>query len=134
MTEFSGDKDESTIEHMARYKIGKLTSNELLKMRFLLSFMIEDDFIWFSNLRPNSIYTWAQLERSFHKPFFRGEMRVNLTYLVSMRRHLGESIDNYIAHLQHMKNRCFTPIPKAKMVKMMISGLENNIRKKLVSK
>ena len=33
---FSSDKDESTVEHIARYTIelGELASNELLKMRF----------------------------------------------------------------------------------------------------
>ena len=49
-----------------------------------------------------------------------------------MRRHLGEPIENYIARFRHMKSKCFTPIPKAKMVKMVINGLQSNIRKKLV--
>ena len=32
-----------------------------------------------------------------------------------------------------MKNRCFTPIPEAKVVKMAMNGLDYGIRKKLVN-
>ena len=74
LTKFSGEENESAVEHIARYtvEIGEAASNEYLKMRYFPSSLTKNAFTWFSNLRPNSIHSWAQLERNFHDQFFRG--------------------------------------------------------------
>ena len=66
-TKFSGDKDESTVKHIARYtiEIRELVSNKLLKMRLFPSSPAQNVFTWFSNLKINSIHAWAQLEIDF---------------------------------------------------------------------
>ena len=60
-------------------------------------------------------------------------MKVSLTNLFTIRRGQGESIDDYLATFRMMKNRCFTPIPESKMVKVPTNGLDYSIRKKLVN-
>ena len=85
LTTFFGDSRESTVEHIARYtlEIGQIAANEYLKMRFFPCSLTKSAFTWFSTLRPNSIHSWAQLERSFHEQFFKREMKVSLMNLKS---------------------------------------------------
>ena len=93
LNKFSRDNGESTIQHIARYttEIGEIASVEYLKMRFFFpSPLTKNAFTWFSNLRPNLIWTWCRLERSFHEQFFRGEIRVTLTDLFSIKRYPQE--------------------------------------------
>jgi len=63
---------ESTVEHVARYQIkcGDLAIDEFLKIKNFPSSLTKSVFTWFTTLPPNSIYTWAQLERVFHENFF----------------------------------------------------------------
>ena len=99
LTKILRDSGESTIEHITRYtiEIGEIASVKYLKMRFFPSSLTKNAFTWFLNLRTNLIPTWAHLERSFHEQFFRGEMRVSLTDLFSIKRYPGESINDYLA-------------------------------------
>ena len=60
-------------------------------------------------------------------------MKISLIDQFSFRRLQGEPIDNYLAMFRNMKNRCFTPILEAKVVKMAINDLDYEIRKKLVN-
>ena len=101
-------------------------------MRFFPSSLTKNAFTWFANLRPYSILTWNQLEKCFHEQFFRGEMKVSLTDLFTVRRGLRESIDDYLARFRMMKNWCFIPIPESEMAKIATNGLDYSIRKKLV--
>ena len=91
LTKISGENEQSTVKHIARYtmEIEELANIEYLKMRFFLSSLTKNAFTWFANLRPNSILRWNQLEKSFHEQFFRGEMRVSLTDLFTIRRGQG---------------------------------------------
>ncbi|XP_015949501.1 uncharacterized protein LOC107474392 [Arachis duranensis] len=77
-TKFAGEVGESTTEHVAHYlvEIGNLANDENLKMKFFPSSLTKNAFTWFSNLRPNSITTWNQLETAFHAQFYRGEMNI----------------------------------------------------------
>ena len=98
LTKFLGDNGESIIEHIVRYttEIREIASIEYLKMRFFPSSLTKNAFTWFSNLRPNSVSTWAHLERSFHEYLYQGKMRVNLNDLFFISRYPKESIDDYL--------------------------------------
>ncbi|RYQ90202.1 hypothetical protein Ahy_B09g096438 isoform E [Arachis hypogaea] len=74
-TKFVGEVGESTTEHVARYlvEMGNLVNDENLKIKFFHSSLTKNAFTWFSNLRPNSITTWNQLETIFHAQFYRGK-------------------------------------------------------------
>ena len=54
-------------------------------------------------------------------------MKVSLTDLFNIRRFHGELMDDYLARFGVMKNKCFTPILEAEMVKIVIHGLDYSI-------
>lgn len=74
-----------------------------------------------------------QLERMFHKQFFRGETKVSLIDLMNVKRYNVKFIDNYLNRFRQLKVRCFTQIPEHDLVSMAASGIEFSIRKKLVN-
>lgn len=94
-TKFTGEVGESTVEHVARYQIecGDLANNEYLRMKYFPNSLTKNAFTWFTTLPPNSIQTWAQLERIFHEQFYRGETKINLMDLVNVKRMPNESVD-----------------------------------------
>ena len=106
ITKFAGEVGESTTEHVARYlvEIGNLANDKSLKMKFFPSSLTKNGFTWFSNLRPNSITTWNQLETAFHAQFYRGEMNVAVTDLVALKREDGETIDDYLIHFKNARS------------------------------
>ncbi|XP_057760294.1 uncharacterized protein LOC130980653 [Arachis stenosperma] len=104
LTEFSGEENESTVEHIVRYtvEIGEAASNKYLKMRYFPSSLTKNAFTC-------------------------------LIDLFSVKPAEEESIDTYLAQFRNMRNKCFTPIPKSEVVKMATKGLEFGVRKKLVN-
>ncbi|XP_057452179.1 uncharacterized protein LOC130743999 [Lotus japonicus] len=132
-TKFSGDTGESTVEHIARYQIeaGDIANNESLKMKYFPSSLTKNAFTWFTTLLPNSIHNWVQLERVFHEQFFRGESKVSLKELASVKRKFKETIDDYLNRFRQMKSKCFTQVPEHELVEMAAGGLDYSIRKKI---
>ncbi|RYR41935.1 hypothetical protein Ahy_A08g038373 [Arachis hypogaea] len=102
---FAGEIGESTTEHISRYmvKLEILANGENLKMKFIPSSLTKNAFTCFSNLRPNSIVTWAQLENTFHSQFFRGKLNVTVTDLVALKREDRESIDDFMIRLKNVR-------------------------------
>jgi hypothetical protein len=47
-------------------------------------------------LPPNSIITWADLEKQFHKYFFAGIHEKKLTDLVKLRQRNDESVESFV--------------------------------------
>ncbi|KAL4371939.1 hypothetical protein AHAS_Ahas06G0215900 [Arachis hypogaea] len=81
-------------------------------------------FTWFSNLRPNSITTWAQLETAFHAQFYLGDLNVAVTDLVVLKLGDGETID---------ESRCYLSLPESEVVKIAIMRLGFYMRQKLLN-
>ncbi|XP_016164499.1 uncharacterized protein LOC107607021 [Arachis ipaensis] len=135
ITKFVGEVRESTTEHVARYlvEIGNLANDENLKIIFFPSSLTKNAFTWFSNLRPNSITTWNQLETAFHAQFYRGEMNVAVTDLVALKRQDGETIDDYMIHFKNVRSTCYVSLPENEVVKIAIMGLGFYMRRKLLN-
>nr|KYP38587.1 hypothetical protein KK1_040155 [Cajanus cajan] len=134
-SKFAGELGESTVEHIARYLVecGDLVGNEYLKMKYFPSSLTKHAFTWFTTLPPNSIITWAQLERSFHENFFREETKVSIVDLMNIKRQHHETLDEYLNRFRQLKSRCYTNIPEHELVKIAATGLDFSIRKKLVN-
>ncbi|XP_016173928.1 uncharacterized protein LOC107616491 [Arachis ipaensis] len=117
-TKFDGEVGESTTEYIARYlvEIGNLANDENLKMKFFPSSLTKNAFTWFSNLRPNSITTWNQLETAFHAQIYRGKMNVAVTDLVALKCEDGETIDDYLIHFKNARSRCYVTLPESEIV------------------
>jgi hypothetical protein len=64
-TKFSGQDDTSMMEHVNRFIIqcGEATSRDELRVRLFSSSLSGSAFTWFISLPPNSIITWADLEK-----------------------------------------------------------------------
>ena len=56
-SKFAGELGDSTLEHVARYKIecGDLAIDEFLKMKYFPSSLTKSAFTWFTTLSLNSI-------------------------------------------------------------------------------
>ncbi|CAJ2657252.1 unnamed protein product [Trifolium pratense] len=132
-TKFAGDTNESTVEHIARYlaESGNLANNENLRMKYFPNSLTKNAFTWFTTLPPNSIHSWAQLERTFHEQFYMGQTKISLKELASVKRKNQESIDDYLNRFRLLKSRCFTQVPEHELVEMAVGGLDYSIRKKL---
>jgi hypothetical protein len=85
-TKFSEQDDTSTIEHVNRFIIqcGEAASRDELRVQLFSSSLSRSTFTWFISLPPNSIITWADLEKQFHKYFFTGIHEKKLTDLVKL--------------------------------------------------
>jgi hypothetical protein len=59
-------------------------------------------------LPPNSIITWADLEKQFHKYFFAGIHEKKLTDLVKLRQHNDESVESFVQRLRNVNNKCYS--------------------------
>src|SRR3954467_10853353 len=132
-TKFSGETNESTVEHIARYltEAGDLAGNEDLRIKYFPSSLTKNAFVWFTTLPPNSIDAWAYLERLFHEQFYMGQTKISLKELASVKRKFTETIDDYLNRFRLLKSRCFTTVPEHELVEMAAGGLDYSIRKKL---
>jgi len=79
-TKFSGQDDTSTTEHVNRFIIqcGEAANRDELRVRLFSSSLSGSAFTWFISLPPNSVITWADLEKQFDKYFFLEFMRRRL--------------------------------------------------------
>ncbi|XP_050909625.1 uncharacterized protein LOC127123450 [Lathyrus oleraceus] len=106
-TKFGGESGESTIEHIARYLLesGDLAHNECLRVKNIPSSLTKATFTWFTYLAPNSIDSWAKLEKKFHEQFYEGHSKISLAELSSIKRRFAESIDDYLNRFRSLKAR-----------------------------
>ena len=60
-------------------------------------------------------------------------MKVNLIDLFTIQMFNEESIDDCLAKFRNLKNKCYTPVLEADVVKMALYSLDYSIRKKLIN-
>jgi len=65
-------------------------------------------FTWFISLPPNSVITWADLEKQFHKYFFSGVHEKKITDLVRLKQRNDESIESFVQRLREVQNKCYS--------------------------
>jgi hypothetical protein len=103
---FSGEDGKITLEYVDQFilQCGEANTNDVLKLIIFSLSLCDTDFIGFTSLVPNSIFSWAQLEQKFYEYFYfsvndrrrrpeEGECepikipRGNLTYVPNLTRH-----------------------------------------------
>jgi len=64
-TKFSGQDDTSNMEHVNRFIIqcGEAADKDELRVRLFSSSLSRSSFTWFISLPPNSVITWADLDK-----------------------------------------------------------------------
>ena len=65
---FIGDNSRTTLEHIGQFIIqcGEVSTNDIYKLRLFPLSLSGAAFTCFILLRPNSVYTFADLEQKFH--------------------------------------------------------------------
>jgi hypothetical protein len=98
------------MEHVNRFIIecGEAASRDELRVWLFLSYLSRSTFTWFISLPPNSIITWDNLEKQFHKYFFAGVHEKKLTDLVKLRQRNDESVESFVQRLRDVKNKCYS--------------------------
>nr|ABB47451.1 retrotransposon protein, putative, unclassified [Oryza sativa Japonica Group] len=97
-SKFSGQDNVSTYEHVSRFSVqcGEASANDALKVRLFPLILSGSTFTWFSSLPNNSIQSWADLEKQFHKYFYSGVHEMKLSDLTAIRQKPKESVLDYI--------------------------------------
>ena len=73
---------------------GDIAINENLKLKYFPIFLIGNVFMLFTILPLYFIFNWSQLQREFHERSYMGQSKIILKVLASMRREVGETIDD----------------------------------------
>jgi hypothetical protein len=89
------------MEHVNRFIIQceEAASRDELRVRLFSSSLSRSAFTWFISLPPNSIITWADLEKQFYKYFFARIHEKKLTDLVKLRQRNDESVESFVQRL-----------------------------------
>jgi len=109
-TKFSGQDDTSTMEHVNRFIIqcGETANRDELRVRLFSSSLSGSAFTWFISLPPNSVITWADLEKQFHKYISSGVHEKKITDLVRLKQRNDESVESFVQRLREVKNKCYS--------------------------
>jgi len=85
------------MEHVNCFIIqcGEAANRDELRVRLFSSSLSGLAFTWFISLPPNSVITWADLDKQFHKYFFSEVHEKKLTDLVRLRQRNDESVDSF---------------------------------------
>jgi hypothetical protein len=64
----------------------------------------ESAFSWFTSLPMNSIFTWDDLEKKFHKYFYTGISEMTIIDLAALKQCTGEMVSNYIQRFRDTRS------------------------------
>jgi len=97
------------MEHVNRFNIqcGEAANRDELRVRLFSSSLSRSAFTWFISLPPNSVITWADIEKQFHKYFFSRVCEKKLINLVRLRQRNNESVESFVQRLRDIKNKCY---------------------------
>ncbi|RLM75595.1 uncharacterized protein C2845_PM15G01660 [Panicum miliaceum] len=132
-TKFSGQDSMSTVEHISRFLVwcGEATATDALKIFLFPLSLSRLAFAWFASLPANSIITWADLEKQFHK-YFLQEMKI--TDLTAVRQRNDELVPDYIQRFRDVRSRCFNlSLSDGQLAELTFQGLLPHIREKFSS-
>jgi len=98
------------MEHVNHFIIqcGKAANRDDLRVRLFYSSLSGSALTWFISLPPNSVITWADLEKQFHKYFFSRVHEKKLTDLVRLRQRNDELVESFVQRLWDVKNKCYS--------------------------
>jgi len=135
-TKFSAQDDTSTMEHVNTFIIqcGEAANRDELRVHLFSSSLFGSAFTWFISLPPNSMITWADLEKQFHKYFFSGVHEKKITNLVRLRQRNDESVESFVQRLRDVKNKCYSLVlDDRQLADLAFQGLLPHIKDKYAS-
>jgi hypothetical protein len=112
--------------------MGESSSVDYLKVGLFPLSLSAIVFSWFSALPQGSIRTWAHLEQRFHDHFYRGENKLKLSHLTSVKQQYDESIVDYIKRFRDTNNQCFSlTISDKDLADLVFNSLCSYVKEKL---
>jgi len=135
-TKFSGQDDTSTMELVNRFIIqcGEAANRDELRVRLFSSSLSGSAFTWFISLPPNSVITWVDLEKQFHKYFFFGVHEKKITDLVRLKQCNDELVESFVQRLREVNNKCYSLVlDDLQLADLAFKGLLPHIRDKYAS-
>ena len=135
-TKFSSLDDTSMVEHVSSFIIqcGEAAAQDALRVQLFSSSLSRSAFQWFTTLPPNSIVTWADLQKQFHKYFFAGIHEMKLSDLTSLKQRSDESVASYIQRFREVRNKCYSLIlTDGQLADTAFQGLLPHIKEKYAS-
>jgi len=124
------------MEHVNRFIIqcGEAANTDELRVRLFSSSLSGSAFTWFISLPPNSVITWADLEKQFHKYFFSGIHEKKITNLVRLRQCSDELVECFVQRLRDVKNKCYSLVlDDRQLADLAFQGLLPHIKDKYTS-
>jgi hypothetical protein len=125
-SKFSGQHNITTIEHISKFlfQCGEASGNDALKIRLFPLSLSGLAFAWFSLLPANSIITWANLEKLFHKYFFARVQEMKLTDLTAVKQRNDEPVLDFVQRFRNIKSRCNSlTLNDSQLAKLAFQGL-----------
>jgi hypothetical protein len=133
-TNFSGQDDTSTVEHIARYlmQLGEASADEAFRVRYFPLSLTGSAFQWFTSLPPQSVGTWRELEQKFHAHYFSGSTEKKLIDLTTLKQRHNETPFEFLRRFREVKGMCFSlTLPDDQLADMAIAGMLPAVREKL---
>ena len=98
---------------------GELTNYEnfpYFKLMLFPNSLMEVVFTWYATTPRNSIMSWQQIKRQFHKQFLTAEPEVCIVEFSWVTQRIGETTNLFIVHFKRIKNRCKIQLSKIEYV------------------
>ncbi|CAL9024512.1 unnamed protein product [Prunus brigantina] len=87
-------------------------------------------FTWYSNLSPNSIQEWSEMERASMVQYYRPEPENTINVIIDMKQGDHETIPDFIARFKKLKKKCKIPMEEKHFIKMAQNALRLSLHKK----
>jgi hypothetical protein len=100
----------STYEHVSQFlaQCGEASAIDALRVRLFPLSLSGSTFTRFSSLPYNSVQSWANLEKQFHKYFYSANHEMKLSDLTAIMQRHDESVPDYIQRFKDMRNRYYS--------------------------
>ncbi|MQM10552.1 hypothetical protein Taro_043447 [Colocasia esculenta] len=123
-------------EHLTHYTIalGELATDESYLLRYFATSLTGVAFQWYSNLKPDSVAGWVDMQRKFLDRFQMVERKVSLVELCSLKQNKGESTLDFIKRWREFSMRCNHPPAQEDAIPICRKGLISTVNEKLLGR
>ncbi|KAB2614742.1 hypothetical protein D8674_021330 [Pyrus ussuriensis x Pyrus communis] len=99
------------------------TEGDYLVKQFVSS-LKSNAFDWYTDLEPESINSWDQLEREFLNRFYRTRRTVSMLELTSTKQWRDEPVINYINRWRSLSLDCKDRLSETSAIEMCVQGMQ----------
>ena len=80
-------------------------------------------FYWYTNLEPNSIYSWEQLDHEFLNRFYSTRRTVSMIDITNTRQRKDERVIDFINRWKNTSLNCKDRLSEASTIEICIQGM-----------